>query len=283
MRPELATTFPFPEGNATMSRFDLDRAHIDGLVDAGVQFGLIGVFDDPSPVAQMLLQQHLPARPGEHAVDDPPEYVAAVTGRVLHPFAVLRLLDCYEYQTSSSLGWSTSAARNWTARLRETILNTLPAEAKAQVRHGTNYVAAYTLLDAYTATPWGISALDQIPELGNGIIDIPFVRKGLRVEILTGPVHCSNNGLSSHVRHATILGIGPERTLPEFAQVCEPSDDAPGVYLLFEYGRFVARPADTPPGKHFMASDAHLYGRGDPWSELVGRCLPIPLHDRTEP
>ncbi|WP_157495403.1 hypothetical protein [Kutzneria sp. 744] len=243
------------------------------------------MFDDPTPVGQMLLQQHLPTRPGEHAVDDPPDYVAALTDRVLHPLAVLRLLDCYEYQTTRTLGWatSTSGARAWTARLRETILNTLPAEAKAEVRHGANYVAAYTLLDAYTGTPWGISSLDQVPDIGDGVIHIPIVRKGLRVEILTGPVHCSNNGLSSRVRHVTILGIGQERTLPAFAQISEPSDTAPGAYLLFECGRFVARPADAPPGKHFMASGAHLYCHDDRWSELVGHCLPIPLHDRTEP
>jgi hypothetical protein len=41
-----------------MSRFDLHPAHIDGLVNAGLQFGLIGVIDDLTPVGQMLVQQH---------------------------------------------------------------------------------------------------------------------------------------------------------------------------------------------------------------------------------
>jgi len=105
----------------------------------------------------------------------------------------------------------------------------------------------------------------------------------LRVQILTGPFHSPNKGLSSYVRHVTILGIGPGRTLPSFVQVSEPSDDAPGVYLLFEYDRYVARPADAPPGTWFMASGAHLHTSDSRWCELIGHSLPIPLHDRIEP
>jgi hypothetical protein len=81
----------------------------------------------------------------------------------------------------------------------------------------------------------------------------------------------------------TILGVGEDRTLPAFARISEPSDDAPGVYLLFEYGRYVARAADAPPGKWFMASGAHLHTGDGRWRELIGHSLPIPLHDRTEP
>jgi hypothetical protein len=266
-----------------MARFDLHPAHIDGLVNAALQFGVIGVFDDLTPVGQMLLSQHRPSPSGDHGVDDPPDYIATVTDRVLHPLAVLCLLDCYEYQTSGTLGWPTSPAHAWTARLREKVLGQLPTEAKTQVRHGTNTLPAYRLLDAYTGTPWGITALDQVPELGDGIIHVPIVRKGLRVQILIGPFHSPNKGLSSRVRHVTVLGIGAERTLPALVQISEPSDDAPGVYLLFEYGRYVARPADAPSGKWFMASGAHLHTSDSRWRELVGHSLPIPLHDRTEP
>src|SRR5690606_23585870 len=117
-------------------------------------------------------------------------------------------------------------------------------EAKATARHGADYVPAYRLLAAYTETPWGITELDQVSELGDGVIAVPVIRKGLRAEILTGPIHCPNNGLSSRVRYVTILGVGEDRSLPAFARISEPSDDAPGVYLLFQYGRFVARPAD---------------------------------------
>jgi hypothetical protein len=81
----------------------------------------------------------------------------------------------------------------------------------------------------------------------------------------------------------TILGLGEERTLPAFARISEPSDDAPGVYLLFQYGRYVARPADAPPGKWFMASGAHLHTGDGRWRELIGHSLPIPLHDRPSP
>ena len=266
-----------------MARFDLHPAHIDGLVNAGLQFGLIGVFDDPTPVGQMLLQQHRPHRDIGQKDGGPPDYVATVTDRALHPVAVLRLLDCYEYQTSGTIGWHASEAHAWTNRMREKVLTRLPAEAKASVRHGADYIPAYRLLAAYTETPWGITELDQIPELGDGVIEVLVVRKGLRAEILTGPFHSPNKGLSSRVTHVTVIGVGEERTLPAFAQIFEPTDNAPGVYLLFEHDRYVARPADAPPGKWFMASGAHLHTSDSRWHELIGHSLPIPLHDRTEP
>jgi hypothetical protein len=68
--------------------------------------------------------------------------------------------------------------------LRETVLTRLPAEATATVRHGANYVPAYRLLAAYTETPWGITELDQVPEVGDGVIEVPVIQKGLRAEIL---------------------------------------------------------------------------------------------------
>ncbi len=266
-----------------MSRFDLHLAHIDGLVNAGLQFGLIGASDDPTAIGLMLLQQHRPYHEDGQTTDDPPEYIVTVTNRALHPVSVMCLLDCYEYQTIGTTGWYTSEARTWIDRLRDAVLTRLPAEARATLHHGTIRVPAYELLATYTETPWGITDLDQIPEAGNGVIQVPIVRKGLRAEILTGPFHSPNGGLSSRVRHVTILGIGEDRTLPAFAQVSEPSDHAPGVYLLFEDDRYVARPADAPSGKWFMASGAHLHTGDSRWRELLGHSLPIPLHDRTEP
>jgi hypothetical protein len=151
------------------------------------------------------------------------------------------------------------------------------------VRHGSLHVPAYTLLPAYADTPWGISALDQIPNLGDGTITVPVVRKGLRVEILTGRFHAPNGGLSARVREVTILGIDDDRELPPFVQVVAPSDEAPGVYLLLQHGQFVAFPADALPGQHLMASGAYLHTSDSRWRDLIGHSLPIPLHDRTEP
>ena len=122
-----------------------------------------------------------------------------------------------------------------------------------------------------------------ISEVEDGVIEVPVVRKGLRAEILTGPIHCLNKGLFSRVCYVTILGVGGDRTLLAFAPISEPSDDAPGVYLAFGYGRDVARPADAPPGTWFMASGAHIHTGDSRWRELIGHSLPIPLHDRTEP
>jgi hypothetical protein len=152
-----------------MSRFDLNSAHIDGLVNAGLQFGVIAPFDDVAPVGRMLLRQHHRSVGVHQDDDDPPDYVVTLTDRPFHPVAVLCLLDCYEYQSSGTADWHTSASHTWTSRLRDEVLSRLPAEAKAQVRHGANYIPAYRLLPAYTDTPWGITALEQIPDIGDGV------------------------------------------------------------------------------------------------------------------
>lgn len=104
------------------------------------------------------------------------------------------------------------------------MLTRLPAEVNATVRRGTNYVPACQLLAAYTETPWCITELDQVADLGDRVIEVPVVRKGLRVQILAGPLHRPNKGLSSRIRHVIILGTGKERALPTFAQDVEPSD-----------------------------------------------------------
>lgn len=265
-----------------MAPFELHPAHIDGLVNAGLQVGLISGTKDAVPIGKMLLRQHYRAV-GVHRDDDPLDYHLTLADQAFHPIAMLKLLDCYEYQSSGTTDWRACAAQVWMDQLRHAIVARLPAEAKAKVRHGSLFVLAYTLLPAYIETPWGIDTLARIPDIGDGTIVVPIVKKGLRASVLTGPFHSPNGGLSSRVRHVTILGIGEDQDLPALAHVCEPSEDAPGVYLLFEYGRYVARPADAPSGTWFMASGAHLHTSDSRWNELIGHSLPIPLHDRTEP
>jgi hypothetical protein len=262
-----------------MAPFELHTAHIDGLVNAGLQFDVIATRDDATLAGQMLLQQHHRSIGVRRDHDNPPDYTTALADHTFHPVAVLRLLDSYEYQSDETADWNTSPACTWTNRLRDEVLSRLPAETKARVRYGSLSVPAYQLLPAYTDTPWAVTALEQIPGTDDGTIEMPVVCKGLPAEILTGPIHCPNGGLSSRVRHVTILGLGQDRELPAFARVREPSDQAPGVHLLFEHGRYVARPADAPPGMWFAASGAFIHTGDWRWRELIGHRLPIPLHD----
>ncbi len=264
-----------------MAPFELHRAHVNALVNAGLQFDVIDTVDDAQQVGRMLLTQHYRSL-GKHDDAEPPDYHLTLADFWFHPAAVLRLLDSYEYQSDETTDWDTSPTQDWTTRLRQALLLRLPPEAKATVRHGSLHVSAYTLLPAYADTPWGISSLDQIPHLGEGTSEVPTVRKGLRAQILTGYLHTPNGGLPARVREVTILGID-DGELPPFAQVSTPSDDAPGVCLLLRHGEFIAVPVDAPPGKHVIASGAYLHTGDSRWRDLIGHRLPIPLHDRTEP
>ncbi|RKT86414.1 hypothetical protein SAMN05421805_10655 [Saccharopolyspora antimicrobica] len=263
-----------------MSVFRLDKAHIDGLVNAGIQLSLIEV-DEANDTGRMLLEQHYRSIGFLRDDESPPRYAVTIAPFLFHLVAILNLVACYEYQTCEGRGWGTSPAREWSRRLRDAALRRLP-EAATQVTRiaGIEYLV-YQTLPAWENTPWGITSLDEVPDIGDGEIVIPVIRRGLPVDILTGPSGSfSNGGLSSRVRSVVIVEIEGE-PVPEFACIREPSDDAPAVSLRFEYGRYVARPADEPD-RWFMASGAFLHTSDSRWSELIGHSLPIPLHDRTE-
>lgn len=263
-----------------MSVLRLSKAHIDGLVNAGIQLSVIDV-DEANDTGRMLLEQHY--RSVGFLLDDepPPRYEVQIAPFLFHLVAILRIVECYEYQTCEGRGWDTSPAREWCRRLRDEALCRMPDEAKRLVRIAGVEYKAYQTLQVWDDTPWPVASLDSIPDIDDGTITIPVPRKGLPAEILTGPGgSCSNGGLSSRARSVVIVEIDGER-VPEFARIREPSHEAPAVSLRFEYGRYVARPADEPD-RWYMASGAFLHTSDSRWRELIGHSLPIPLHDRTE-
>ncbi|MFD8494877.1 hypothetical protein [Amycolatopsis sp. NPDC059657] len=264
-----------------MEPYELHRAHVDGLVNAALQFGLIKPCDDLTAISRMLYAEHVAARTVRDGGDDPPGRHVELAGQPFHPAAVLCLIDCYERRSSRALTWHTGTAAAWTRQLRATVLAQLPAKAATMIPHGSRAVPAYQVLPAYVGTPWGITSVDQVCGYGASV-QTSTQPKGLRAQVLIGPYHSPRGGLSARTRHVVVLGVGPDRDLPAFARVAEPSDDMPGVFLLFEYGRHVARPADTPPGRWLMASGAFVHSTDSRWRDLVGHSLPIPLHDRSE-
>lgn len=263
-----------------MSVFQLNEAHIDGLVNAGIQLSVIDV-DEANDAGRMLLEQHY--RGVGFLLDDepPPRYAVTIAPFLLHLVAILNLVTCYEYQTCEGRGWDMSPAREWSRRLRDEALRRLPEAATQVTRIEGIERPAYKTLAVWEDTPWGIASLDEIPDIGDGEIVIPVPRKGFPVDILTERSGSfSNGGLSSRVRSVVIVEIDGEQ-VPDFARLREPSDDAPAVSLRWWYGRYVARPADEPD-RWYMASGAFLHTGDSRWGELIGHSLPIPLHDRTE-
>ncbi len=263
-----------------MSVFQLNKAHIDGLVNAGIQLSVIDV-DEANDTGRMLLEQHY--RSVGFLLDDEPapRYAVKIAPFLFHLVAILNLVACYEYQTCEGRGWDTSPAREWSRWLRDEALRRLPEAATQVTRIAGIGRPVYKTLPVWENTPWGIASLDEVPDIGDGEIVIPVIRRGLPVDILTEPSGSfSNGGLSSRVRSVVIVEIDGDQ-VPEFARIREPSDNAPAVSLRFEYGRYVARPTDEPD-RWYMASGAFLHTSDSRWGELIGHSLPIPMHDRTE-
>lgn len=146
-----------------MSAWVVSRAHIDALVLAGVQFG---VLDRPTPGSLTDLGAGLWAenvRSVKHLYDEddqPEPYTVAIAEVVLDPVAVVKLVDCYVYQSCEHPGWAGSAAAGYCRRLRATVMGVLQHGDEDQPGPGGQ---ADPEEQAYPAgwddAPWGISRL----------------------------------------------------------------------------------------------------------------------------
>jgi hypothetical protein len=145
-----------------VSAWIVARAHIDVLVLAGVQFGVLYDPEDPAPVgpgalaaagAGLWAENHhsVNCRYGEDT--EPPPYPAPVAEVILDPVAVVKAIDCFAYQSCEHAGWDASRAADYCARLRVAALAGLPLEPGDPV--GRGYPVGYD--DA----PWGIDHLAQ--------------------------------------------------------------------------------------------------------------------------
>lgn len=103
--------------------------------------------------------------------------------------------------------------------------------------------------------------------------------KGFRAEILTGPYHSPNGGISATAQHVTIIGDA----VPEELRLFTPDEEAPAVRMTgWQHRSFI--PVDKPAGAFIgpMASGAFVYSLDSRWEDLTGSRGPIPLHDRYE-
>ena len=140
-----------------MSAFVVNRTHIDALVLAGVQFGLL---TDAAPKALASLGTTLWAE-NRQSVDHTHPMVSDVrlywaparTGTVLDAVAVVRAVDGYVYQSREHPGWADSMAAAYCAQLRGAALAAAPVEAqrRAAARGGRLHG-----LFAYDNAPWSV-------------------------------------------------------------------------------------------------------------------------------
>ncbi|MFC6094376.1 hypothetical protein [Saccharothrix lopnurensis] len=147
-----------------MSAWTVENGHIDVLVNAMVQLGIVpkdlGV-DGFRTLGQKLWDENHASV--NHLYDEDtstPRYRLHTTEADLDPILTLRAADCYTYQSCEHPGWKNSEAHALTRRLREAILDSRPEFAEV-VRTSIGPLHRYTTLSAYQRAPWGFDSLDQ--------------------------------------------------------------------------------------------------------------------------
>lgn len=78
----------------------------------------------------------------------------------------------------------------------------------------------------WEATPWGVKSLADMPRIGTDAPIPAAPRKGFPADILIGPCHAPNGGISARARHVTIVEIDTNNALPERATAA--LDSSPG-------------------------------------------------------
>jgi hypothetical protein len=140
-----------------MSAWIVNRTHIDALVLAGVQFSVI---DQPTPQtltelgADLWEENHRSVNDRYDVNARPSEYTTPIAEVVLDPVAVVKLVDCYVYQSCEHPGWDGSRASGYCRRLRAAAMTGLPWERSPG--HGEEPYPA-----GWAYAPWGICELSE--------------------------------------------------------------------------------------------------------------------------
>lgn len=138
-----------------MSAWIVSSAHIDALVQGGIQFRLVPSGQDRHAVGAMLWQvNHDSVNYRYDETDQTPSYRFGAAEFLLEPWALLKAVNCYRYQSCEHPGWEASPAAEYTTRLTEAILAHLGVadDDAAWMWNNPQYLAA----------PWGIASLTEI-------------------------------------------------------------------------------------------------------------------------
>jgi hypothetical protein len=93
-----------------MSAFLVSKKHVDTLVSAAIKFGMSGMASLPNSLGQTLWDENVKsvnAGIGPKANKRTYEFTAV---EVPSPVAVMKAVQCYQYQASDHAGWEGSAA-----------------------------------------------------------------------------------------------------------------------------------------------------------------------------
>lgn len=117
-----------------MSAWVVSKAHIDVLVNAAAQFELIDNLREANTAGRLLWLENYRSVNFRYDEElEPIQYKINTMEDVFHAAAILRVLDCYEYQSCEHPDWENSEAFVFCARLRVAALHRLPAKATGEV------------------------------------------------------------------------------------------------------------------------------------------------------
>lgn len=151
-----------------MAVYLLDKPHIDALTNAAIQYGLLtpeATADQVEAFGQVLWDQNHRCVATQWGEDAPecPTYRFTLADAEFDPYAVLRLIHGYTYQSDETSGWDTSVAHQFCRDLRTLVEATLPADHLLPTLHQGREVPVYQHLRAYTEAPFAITDLTQVP------------------------------------------------------------------------------------------------------------------------
>jgi hypothetical protein len=150
-----------------MSAFTVGTAHIDTLVNAARAFGGAEFVDQRAAdlLGAMLWDENYRSVNHRYSESEPtPDYRAQLVDADLSPVAVLKAIDCYEYQSCESPDWDQTRAHAFITALRNIILGR-HTDLGRQVpqRHDRNRTTeAYHYLPEYDTAPWEVDDLAQV-------------------------------------------------------------------------------------------------------------------------
>lgn len=147
-----------------MSAFIVSKAHIDVLVNAAAQLGVITTRGEALSTGMMLLRENYRAvnhRYGESAA--PPRYRATTTEAEFDPAAICKVIACYVYQIAEPPDWRETQAYAWCEKLRAAAEAMMSPDDLILVRDLDRMVPAYRKSSVYERTPWDVESIDDVP------------------------------------------------------------------------------------------------------------------------
>ena len=147
-----------------MSAWIVSSAHIDVLVQAGVQFGIVEPGADLTALGKTLWTENFRSVNylyGER--HQRPRYAYAPTELGLDPVKVYKTVGCYEYQTREHPTWKTSAAYAYCERL------TAAVSAQITAWEPSRHEPAHQIPVGWEAAPWGIDRVEDAASVAEEI------------------------------------------------------------------------------------------------------------------